>query len=294
MDVSKVENEIDKMLDELEPPLSSECCIYRVPRELRKVNEEAYTPRIVSIGPFHHNSKILESMEQVKKRYMKKLVRKSGNLKKCIVFVKKWEIKICHCYSEPINMDTDELVKMILVDSCFIIQFLISFHNNWEDNDDRSLCLEPTMLSNIYLDLILLENQVPFFVLEGLFGLATSASSESLPILDLSVNFLHETHNLDFFEEFKKNNSGLDFQSIKHFTHLVLILYQPPPQELPQPKNEKFQSLCSSTNLTEAGVMFRKKSSSKDPKHLVDRQYRDSNQKSNGIRALLPGKKFYN
>jgi hypothetical protein len=37
-------NEITKMLEILEPPLSPECCIYRVPSDLRKLNEEAYTP----------------------------------------------------------------------------------------------------------------------------------------------------------------------------------------------------------------------------------------------------------
>ncbi|KAM7490152.1 hypothetical protein LguiA_033073 [Lonicera macranthoides] len=263
---SKLVNEIDKMLDELEPPPSFERCIYRVPKELRKVNEKAYTPRIVSIGPFHHNNKNFESMEQVKKRYMKKFVRRSGNfsLKKCIDFVKKREAKIRDCYSEPIKMETNELVKMILVDSCFIIQFLISYHNNWEDNDDRSLSLEPMMCGNIALDLILLENQVPFFVLEGIFSLANFASSGACSILDLSLHFFDHNCNLPYIiEEFNKHNNEHDFQSVKHFTHLVLLLYRPPPQELSPMRKEKFQSLRNSTNLTKVGVTFRKKSSSK-------------------------------
>jgi len=35
----------------------SAACIYKVPDKLRKVNEEqdAYTPKLDSIGPFHHN-----------------------------------------------------------------------------------------------------------------------------------------------------------------------------------------------------------------------------------------------
>ncbi|KAM7493052.1 hypothetical protein LguiB_027661 [Lonicera macranthoides] len=260
---SKLVNEIDKMLDELEPPPSSKRCIYRVPMELRKVNEEAYTPRIVSIGPFHRNNKKLESMDHVKKRYMKKLVRMSGNCKlhKCIDFVKNREAKICDYYSEPIKMDTDELVKRILVDSCFIIQFLISSYNCWEDNDDHSLSLEPMTLNNISLDLILLGNQVPFFVfiLEGLFTLATSASSEACSILDLAIHFLDHARNLHFFEEFNKHNSKQNFQSIKHFAHLALIRYQPPPQESSPPRKENFRSLCSSTNLSKVEVTFREK-----------------------------------
>ncbi|XP_062177918.1 uncharacterized protein LOC133882718 [Alnus glutinosa] len=47
-------NNITQMLESLEPPLSPECCIYKVPSDLRKMNEEAYTPQVISIGPFHH------------------------------------------------------------------------------------------------------------------------------------------------------------------------------------------------------------------------------------------------
>jgi hypothetical protein len=38
-------NDITKMLESSEPPLSSKCCIYRVPHDLRKLNVEAYTPQ---------------------------------------------------------------------------------------------------------------------------------------------------------------------------------------------------------------------------------------------------------
>ncbi|KAM7490113.1 hypothetical protein LguiA_033034 [Lonicera macranthoides] len=265
MGQDKLEKEIDKMLDEVEPPPSSERCIYMVPREIRKVNEEAYTPRIVSIGPFHHNNKNLESMEQVKKRYMKKLVQRRGKtcLKNFIDAVKKMEARIRDCYSERIEMDSDKFVLMILVDSCFIIQFLISYHNDWKDNDDRSLSLEVTMKTDILLDFILLENQVPFFVLEKLFTLAISKSSDISSFLELAVEFLlNDTFN--FFEETKKEDKSVDkFPCVKHFTHLALILCQPPPQKQSPSVEEDFEPLFSSTNLAEVGVTFREKTQSK-------------------------------
>jgi hypothetical protein len=66
-------NNITEMLERSEPPpLSPECCICRVPHVIRKLNEEAYTPQVISIGPFHHGNKILETMEMVKVRYFKK------------------------------------------------------------------------------------------------------------------------------------------------------------------------------------------------------------------------------
>ncbi|TXG62552.1 hypothetical protein EZV62_009546 [Acer yangbiense] len=41
--------DIEKIL-EASLEAAPECCIYRVPRDLRKINEEAYTPLVVSIG----------------------------------------------------------------------------------------------------------------------------------------------------------------------------------------------------------------------------------------------------
>ncbi|KAM7493055.1 hypothetical protein LguiB_027664 [Lonicera macranthoides] len=154
--------DIDKMLEELEPPPSSECCIYWVPIEVRNENEKAYIPRIVSIGPFHHNNKILKSTEQVKQRYVKRFVLMNWNSSsmKYFDFVKNWEADICKCYSERIEMNSNEFNIMVLVNSCFIIQFLIPFYNYWESDDDGSLFLTLEMKDNIYRDLILLENQL--------------------------------------------------------------------------------------------------------------------------------------
>ena len=38
-----------------ETSFSFKCRIKRIPDHLRKVNEQAYTPMIISIGPFHHH-----------------------------------------------------------------------------------------------------------------------------------------------------------------------------------------------------------------------------------------------
>ncbi|KAH7837368.1 hypothetical protein Vadar_013042 [Vaccinium darrowii] len=47
---------IDKKLSLLSPS-PSECCIFRVHNQLRRVNEKAYEPEIVAIGPYHHAKK---------------------------------------------------------------------------------------------------------------------------------------------------------------------------------------------------------------------------------------------
>jgi hypothetical protein len=46
------EPECEDFVTNIQPDLPSrmwpECCIYRVPKQLRNVNEKAYTPKIVS------------------------------------------------------------------------------------------------------------------------------------------------------------------------------------------------------------------------------------------------------
>lgn len=50
-------------------PLSDDCCIYRVPKLLRQLNEKTYTPRAVSVRPLHHGKPELRPMEGHKTRY---------------------------------------------------------------------------------------------------------------------------------------------------------------------------------------------------------------------------------
>ena len=74
-EVDQVSLDIDKLVQSLNDefrllqPLSETCCIYRVPAHLRKLNAMAYTPRVVSIGPYHHSRKELKAMEDHKRRY---------------------------------------------------------------------------------------------------------------------------------------------------------------------------------------------------------------------------------
>ncbi|XP_054782531.1 UPF0481 protein At3g47200-like [Prosopis cineraria] len=153
-------------MDHLEfPTLSS--CIYRVPPQLRNMNKKAYTPTLVSIGPYHHGNKRLKSMEEVKLWFLYKFLKRINQeklLDDYVKVLKDQEGKIRRCYSETIQMESDEFVRMILTDACFIIEyFLLRLDSVPWHSKLWSLTIK--------LDLILLENQLPFFVLQDLFGL---------------------------------------------------------------------------------------------------------------------------
>ena len=50
--------------------------IYRVPHHLRKLNDEAYTPQVISIGPFHRENAILQTMQGLKEEYSKRFLQR--------------------------------------------------------------------------------------------------------------------------------------------------------------------------------------------------------------------------
>ncbi|KAM7493076.1 hypothetical protein LguiB_027685 [Lonicera macranthoides] len=236
---------IDRMLDEIEPSGTSEYCIYRVPQKIRKLNEEAYNPHVVSIGPFYHGDERFRSMEVFKKRYFKKLVRRSTGvcLKNYIEFLKYCEASIRQCYSEIIEMDSDKFETMMLVDGCFIIELLLrTYYTDFRDAD-HSILSATRLWNDINCDLILLENQIPFFVLEGIFNLAM-IDFEPLPLLDLTLYFF-EDYNI-------QQKPSACFISINHFTDLILILHRPTSQR----EVKKFKYTSSATELNEAGVKF--------------------------------------
>ena len=158
-----------------------ECCIYKVPRKLRQVNKEAYTPKLISIGPFHHgekdlmgekelrdeeNENVLSDMEMLKVRYFKYFCDRTGKRQKEIAkIIEENEAKIRHCYAEIIKLNSKDFVKMVLLDSTFIIELFLKNDAKKEDEEDYILS-KPWLEMGIKQDLMLLENQLPFFILK--------------------------------------------------------------------------------------------------------------------------------
>ncbi|XP_042505587.1 UPF0481 protein At3g47200-like [Macadamia integrifolia] len=126
-----------------------------------------------SIGPFHHGKENLRAMETHKWQYLHSFVDRKPDitLPEYVKTMKQIEERTRQCYSESISTNSDEFVTMMLFDGCFMLEFLL-----------RNLPLEPShredpvsstdwLSSALKCDFILLENQLPFFVLECLYKL---------------------------------------------------------------------------------------------------------------------------
>jgi hypothetical protein len=167
----------------------SECCIYRVPKPLRHVNWKAYAPLLISIGPLNREKTRLQAMEKEKLKCFKKLTGPDGMDKKKIIdiliSIENQEERLRNCYSEKFKLiESRDFVKMILLDAVFIIQFLLESY----DHDNGPKNFEPRMTLDIREDLMLLENQLPFFIIQEIYDQVNppSQGGTAIPFLDLA------------------------------------------------------------------------------------------------------------
>ena len=128
--------------DDLETSFRSEQCIYEVPSALRDRKEDAYTPRVISIGPVHHYSEKMVAMEIQKRRYLKEFCRlrvereQEELLETLLRTISGQEDHIRRCYAaDSSKLSGDQFVMMVLLDAVFIFEL---FSRNEEYLGDNS------------------------------------------------------------------------------------------------------------------------------------------------------------
>ncbi|XP_068315270.1 UPF0481 protein At3g47200-like [Pyrus communis] len=221
--------------------LSRHCCIYRVPERLRWVRRPLYTPLVVSIGPLHHyrdnrdnkDRKVLLYMEEHKQRYLQHFLDRTE--KELEFYVKKImgrEKQLRGCYEgEATEFSSEKFVSIILVDAAFIIELLLRNFKRLEDDNDW-IFKKPWMLQNIAPDMILLENQLPFFILKDLFADVPLrdlvANGRVHSIIELSYKFFQKTVvRLQENEDTLLANKISSCSEVKHFVDLIRTLHLP-------------------------------------------------------------------
>ncbi|XXG54300.1 hypothetical protein AAC387_Pa03g2221 [Persea americana] len=224
--------------------------ICRVPRDIRSVDNVAHDPLIVSIGPYHRGNPSLLEMEEVKWRNLNEFRGRAGkDFNKYLMAMKEIEPRARDCYSGKINMEADEFIEMMLLDGLFIIQMLLSNRSNpflFKLLRINSFGKDPIftirgMLCRVGHDMLLLENQLPFFVLECLWNLTSHRKRYALwksACGFLRGNALQFEHKWDykrlgemFAEENKtkqkKNPEIINADGVHHLLHLVYLFLKP-------------------------------------------------------------------
>ncbi|KAH8507090.1 hypothetical protein H0E87_009555 [Populus deltoides] len=232
----------------------SDVCIYRVGD--RKSKKAMYSPQKISIGPIHNGNRNLNLMERKKSEYYeifwKDRVSKAGELHgaedEFWDALKKDEKKIRQCYEDDSHRieNPEDFLGLILYDAVFIFELFLKYSEDEEEFKKDSIMKEPGLRAAIRRDLILLENQLPFFILEKLYKL--------LPENIKGENTEFKTLACFYFRRHFPSKFSSSATTPLHFTDLVrsLLSFNRKDKSV-----EQIKSFHSATRLRQAGVKFK-------------------------------------
>ncbi|KAL3370707.1 hypothetical protein AABB24_007645 [Solanum stoloniferum] len=264
---------IDEKLKDLDKYTSKKfIAIFKVNVGLRKSNPDAYTPMLISIGPYHKKNPQLGSMEKYKLMYLRRfLQRKRGlDVEHCITEIEKLKGIALKCYDDIENLDNDIVDKfseILLLDGCFVVEFIRECSGMKPNREDKIISTN-CMINLVLRDLLLLENQLPFFVLTKLQYMTKEV--DEVPITKLVketfFSILPKMAHASYLER-----EG-DVKCIKHLLQLVHMSSHPSyynslwhVQDLSLKiisKDQDYQTwhanMPNVTELCEAGVRFSK------------------------------------
>ncbi|RZC86206.1 hypothetical protein C5167_007392 [Papaver somniferum] len=151
-------------------------------------------------------------------------------VEECVSSIKEMETKIRECYSEPVNINSTEFVEMMVIDGLFIIGMLVRSMSGSFVVDDP-LDGNDWLLVKMEEDLLLLENQIPLFVLQCLSNIIFKAGESSpVPLEKLILNvFMDNFPHMLPKEGMKLLEARLNQgEQAKHILDFLNMLIRPP------------------------------------------------------------------
>ncbi|KAB1214776.1 hypothetical protein CJ030_MR5G017519 [Morella rubra] len=168
-------------------------CIYRIPHYLREGDDKAYVPQIVSIGPYHHGKRRLRQMDRHKWRALLHVLKRTNHdIRLYLDAVKELEERARTCYEGLISLSSNEFVEMMVLDGCFVLELFQGAAEGFKrlgyPRNDPIFAMRGSMHS-IQRDMIMLENQVPLFILDRLLGIQLGDPDQKGFVSKLTLHF---------------------------------------------------------------------------------------------------------
>ncbi|KAF8389165.1 hypothetical protein HHK36_025858 [Tetracentron sinense] len=155
--------------------------IFNVPKTLISIKQEAYIPQQVALGPYHHWRPELYEMDRYKLSSARRTQKQFRNMKlpNLMEHFVEHEANIRACYHSYLDFGGETLAWMFAVDASFLLEYL----QNYVVKNDASLARVSSKKTHlvdytrrkighhvILRDIIMLENQIPLFLLRDLHG----------------------------------------------------------------------------------------------------------------------------
>ncbi|XP_071708286.1 UPF0481 protein At3g47200-like [Rutidosis leptorrhynchoides] len=168
-------------------------CIYKVPQYLRDGEDKAYIPNIVSLGPYHHGKKRLRAMDRHKWRAFYQILKRGDqDAKMYLDSIKELEERARDCYEGHITFSSNDFVEMMVLDGCFVLELFRGategFMRLGYSRCDPVFAMRGSMHS-IQRDMVMLENQIPLFILDRLLGLQFGQPDQKGLVAKLALQF---------------------------------------------------------------------------------------------------------
>lgn len=232
------------------------CCIFRVPQSLVEINTEAYQPRIVSIGPYHHGSKDLEMIQEHKWRFLDGFISRTGKpLESFLNSIVSMENEIRDSYSESIeHIRSNDLAKMMVLDGVFLIELFRKVGKLIPTEQDDPIFKMVWMSPFLMRDLLRIENQIPYFVLQKLFD-ESQTKTDACTLPSLILEFFNYT--VDRPKEVLKQYEKLEGKHLLDFFRKSFIKNSVAVNGNEKLDNPSLKLIQPATKLVVAGVKFK-------------------------------------
>ncbi|XP_040995836.1 UPF0481 protein At3g47200-like [Juglans microcarpa x Juglans regia] len=236
-----------------------------------------YEPRVVSLGPIHHGKERYRLGETYKLRLTKDFVTESCENASINNLYKKIEQEIEElrkCFEEEVTKryDNGDLAWILFVDGCAILQYIYyavkdKFKEKNIKDDSVAFCQQ---------DLFLLENQLPYRLLESLMSLSKMRDEFRNSI----QNFIKRNHNmvLEGGQQLSGNGERSEDSEPPLPTHLLDLLRTsllgPPGAQKHtmnsqiERKDPEWQSYRNLQELKAAGIIVKRSCIKTGPKFL--------------------------
>lgn len=145
--------------------------IHKVQSHVRDKDLGMCWPKVISIGAFYYGDASFCKMETLKRKFTYNLSKMNhySFINSMITSMRAHEEEVRAWYSEELEINSDEFVEIMLFDNYFLIELLlIYFQEGWVFLWREMFCLCDTTLDVVCNDCLMIENHIPFFLLEEL------------------------------------------------------------------------------------------------------------------------------
>lgn len=223
--------------------------VFNVPKQLRVHKPEAYTPQFIALGPYHHWRPELYEMERYKlasaRRAQKRLCA-GLKLDGLVQQFARLERKIRAYYHRYLDFNGETLAWMMVVDGAFLLEFLQIYAvavADGEGDGGRALRRVSSRMAHlvdftgrksahslILRDMLMLENQVPLFLLRKILEPQHPSGDEAGETLARMVTGL--TKELCPFK-MMDNFPAVDVGKHAHLLEVLYYILVPKPADDP-------------------------------------------------------------